>query len=609
MSPTVQALEVDESKSAYYAPATVRVHGNTIYVSGQAGVQSDGLVPSDYESQIYLALVALRKILITASATVADILKLTLYIVNYDADNRKHAKPLQKFLNGHRPAITLVPVAQLADQSWLFEMDAVVAQPSSTKILGQSRPTPSQRAERPDVDVVIIGAGLAGLTAAERIIKAGFSCLILEARGRVGGRTSSQPLSDGQGIIEMGAAWLNRTNQSRTIALAKRFGAELIQQNTTGKCVLQDGKGNIIHFPYGDVPDIQTTTKDHLIKIRDTIENDCQKVDRSLPRDPYLDSITFAEYLRSHGADPDAVATATLWTRAMLGQEPEDISALFFLHYCKSGGGLLQMRSDREHGGQFLRVRQGTQHLANSLAASLPAKSIRLSSPVTTVESLDTRRIQISGPNVNVTAHKVISAVPPPVLSKLTFIPALPSSKMLLASSHQYGFYRKVMVSFRSPFWVNKGFCGLVQSFHGPISVIRDTSVPADNKHVLTCFMAGSPGEKWSQLPPKRRKEALLHHIGDVFGEPTKVKELVIEILDYAWNEDSFSGYGCPSASLPPGVLSSVADVTRDAVGDIYFIGTETAEEWKGYMEGAIRSGERGALEVIHDLNHIPPKI
>lgn len=173
MSPTVQALEVDESKSAYYAPATVRVHGNTIYVSGQAGVQSDGLVPSDYESQIHLALVALRKILITASATVADILKLTLYIVNYDADNRKHTKPLQKFLNGHRPAITLVPVAQLADQRWLFEMDAVVAQPLSTKILGQSRPTPSQRAERPDVDVVIIGAGLAGLTAAERIIKAG----------------------------------------------------------------------------------------------------------------------------------------------------------------------------------------------------------------------------------------------------------------------------------------------------------------------------------------------------------------------------------------------------------------------------------------------------
>lgn len=293
----------------------------------------------------------------------------------------------------------------------------------------------------------------------------------------------------------------------------------------------------------------------------------------------------------------------------MLGQEPEDISALFFLQYCKSGGGLLQMRSDREHGGQFLRIRQGTQHLSNGLAALLPAGTVHLSSPVTSVEQLSTHRMLVTGPNSAIAARKVISAVPSPVLRKLTFVPALPPSKALLAESYHYGYYQKVLMSFRAPFWVSKGFCGLVQSFNGPISIIRDTSVPIDNKHVLTCFMAGSPAQKWSQLPPAERQKTLLAQIGAVFGDSSSANDLFIELLESSWGGDAFSGYGGPSPSLPPGVLSSAVDSIRDPVGDIHFVGTETAEEWRGYMDGAIRSGERGASEVVYDLQHPKARI
>jgi monoamine oxidase len=107
------------------------------------------------------------------------------------------------------------------------------------------------------VDVLVVGAGLAGLSAAEKIVNAGYSCRVLEARDRVGGRTWSQPMPSGEVVVDLGAAWINDTNQERMIALARRFGAELIEQNTTGGCVLQREGGELARFEYGEVPKVR----------------------------------------------------------------------------------------------------------------------------------------------------------------------------------------------------------------------------------------------------------------------------------------------------------------------------------------------------------------
>lgn len=107
-----------------------------------------------------------------------------------------------------------------------------------------------------EVDVVIVGAGLAGLSAAEKIIAAGHSCLVLEARDRLGGRTWSQAMPSGEVVVDLGAAWINDTNQSRMIDLARRFGAELIEQNTKGGVVLQRESGELVGFEYGELPKV-----------------------------------------------------------------------------------------------------------------------------------------------------------------------------------------------------------------------------------------------------------------------------------------------------------------------------------------------------------------
>jgi monoamine oxidase len=248
-SQNVASIDLHNTASSYFAPATI-TNGGLIHVSGQPGSTDDGTVPADYESQIHLALLRLRRIIIAANASISDIVKLNLFIVNYDATTRKHTPHLMRFLGKHRPAVTLVPVDQLAVPSWLFEVDAVLSKPP------QLQTTPSSATPSKSVDVVIIGAGLAGLTAAHDVINKGYSCVVLEARDRAGGKTWSQPIEGGKGTVDVGAAWINDTTQTRVYALAKRFNAELIEQNTQGNCVFQGFDGECSMFPYGELPKV-----------------------------------------------------------------------------------------------------------------------------------------------------------------------------------------------------------------------------------------------------------------------------------------------------------------------------------------------------------------
>lgn len=353
-----------------------------------------------------------------------------------------------------------------------------------------------------------------------------------------------------------------------------------------------------------DSVQFDAATVEDIARIRDMCEADCQALDCAKPKDSHLDSLTFEAYLRSRNAGETALATATVWTRAMLGLEPSDLSALFFLNYCKSGGGLLQMRSDRKGGGQHLRIREGTQSFAKGLASTLPEGTVRLSTPVTDVIQQGAGAVNIiTSDNSSYRARKVISSVPSPALSTIRFEPALHPVKQAWSASAGYGFYVKAIVIFKTPFWVDKGCCGLVQSFLGPASVIRDTSSPPDDKHALTCFMSGKPGEAWGALSTAERETALLAQIATLYGDEDVVKREFVEMVSFDWRGDQWVGGGCPCASLPPGVLDTLGSGSlREATGNLHFAGTETAAEWKGYMEGAVRSGERAAKEVIDGL-------
>ncbi|OJJ45214.1 hypothetical protein ASPZODRAFT_133839 [Penicilliopsis zonata CBS 506.65] len=568
--------------------------GQALHISSPPQAPISAQVPADYDSQVLLALLNLHQALLAAGTGVAAIAQLTLYTTAGDVEQRRHHHHLQRFLRSHRPVVTVVPVPQLEKAEWQVLITAQASGPAPALPRDVSGPEDNKV-----WDVVVIGAGLAGLAAADQLVQAGLSVQVLEARDRVGGRTWSEPLAaNPAAVVDIGASWLNEANQTSLSRLARRVGVEFIEQNTAGNCLTQDSAGAMHTFAYGALP-FDAATQAHLGEIRDIVEADCQQLDAADPQHDELDSLTFLAYLQRHNASPTAIATCSIWTRAMLGQEPQDVSALYFLHHCKSGGGLLQMRSDRAGGGQHLRVRQGTQAISKAVAAGLPAGTLRLGAPVTAIDQSRPRCVRVqTADGTTVQASRVISAIPSPVLRTIAFTPALPSRKQLLLDSYSYGYFTKAMLVFKTPFWVDRGFCGLAQSFTGPASIIRDCSSPADAGWVLTCFLCGDSGRRWSLLDDTQRVDALLDQVGALYNDPELVRSQYLTTVTHNWSAEQYSGFGCPCPSLAPGVLSAAGDVLRESFGRVHFAGTETSVHWKGFMEGAVRSGEREAEQV-----------
>ncbi|EXJ62845.1 hypothetical protein A1O7_03286 [Cladophialophora yegresii CBS 114405] len=471
---------------------------------------------------------------------------------------------------------------------------------------------------QPIYDVVIVGAGLSGLQAACTVHQAGLSYVVLEARDRVGGRTLTARSSTGTAKAELGAAWINDTNQSRMWALAEELGLHTFVQNTDGDVVVQDFDGSLVKFPYGEAPKYPSDQDtESCISIRDLVENLSTTQSPSIfspgPHRDSLDSISFETFLQRARVTDKALATAQVWTHAMLGVDPSEVSALYFIEYCAAGGGLMTMRSDSKGGGQYLRIREGTSSFAEGLLEKLNPRSIKLSSPVAEIHQqpdgtgTETGTVSISvggpapAPPQTYLARRVIVSVPTPVYRTIKFSPALPAAKSAIVNRTRYGFYTKYIVNFSEAFWTKSRLCGLAQSFVGPVSVFRDTSLGPEQP-AMTCFIGGSFGRKWASQDAEAKKASVLKQMGEIFAGGEDISEFVVEAVESPWMEEEFSGWGCPCANMPPGVLAQGWDALCAPFGHVFFVGTELSTVWRGYMEGAVRSGESGAWQAIADL-------
>lgn len=254
------------------------------------------------------------------------------------------------------------------------------------------------------------------------------------------------------------------------------------------------------------------------------------------------------------------------------------------------------------------------QTFSLNMAEDLKPGTLVLSAPVTSIEQCPQTRlctVRTSSPTHSIVqAKKVILSVPSTLYNKIAFNPPLPSAKSRFADKNIIGYYSKTIYVFDQPWWHTAGLSGAVQTQFGPILFSRDTSVPADDQWSITCFLVADRGREWSLLSQAERRRTAWEQFRTIFeGAGTPLEKLnvpePINVLEMEWSkEEFFGGATCPVP--PPGLISSVdASAARTPFDNIHFVGTETALVWRGYMEGAVRSGDRGAQEVIGALKRV----
>jgi monoamine oxidase len=446
-----------------------------------------------------------------------------------------------------------------------------------------------------DVDVAVVGAGLAGLVAARRLAAEGASVAVLEARERVGGRVLSEPLGDGK-QVEVGGQWVGPT-QERVLELARELGVETFPTYAKGSNLLELG-GKVSRYT-GTIPRLSPAVLADIALARRRIERLARRVVPEAPwRTPEaerLDAQTFASWLRHGMRTSKAREMMRLAGRTVWGAEPAEMSLLHVLFYVRSAGGFDRLM-DIEGGAQQDRLVGGSALLATRIADELEDR-VLVGTPVHRIDDRE-RGLAIEGQGLSARARRAIVAVPPPLRARIAYQPALPPLQVQLSQRMAQGWLVKCMAVYPEPFWRDEGLSGEALSDIGPTSLTFDNSPPDGSPGVLLGFIGGADARRTALLSAADRRRRVVAGLSRLFGPRAGDPQRYIE-LD--WARETWIAGG-PTCYMPPGGWSGCGPALREPMGRVHWAGTETATIWNGYMEGAVRSGERAAAEALQAL-------
>ncbi len=449
------------------------------------------------------------------------------------------------------------------------------------------------------VDAVVVGAGLAGFTAARELEAAGASAMVIEAQDRVGGRTMACRVAGT--TVEMGGQWIG-PNQRRISALASSVGVETFPTHLPGRTVFFEG-GRRSEYEDAEIPFTDPASLREVDEVFRALGELARSVYAGAPwtaeKVAELDGQTLETWKLRHTQSSGARFYFDLAVESLYACEPRDVSLLGVLSDIASSGsfgGLFEIEASAEE----FRFVGGAQEVSVRLASESDG-SVVLGSPVRRIVQ-DRGHVLVESDRATVRAGAVVVTVPPALRGRIEYVPALPPVHDGLSQRMPMGAVIKCHAVYDAPFWREAGLNGRAESDTGPCKVTCDNSFPDGDTGVLTGFILGSDAREWGRREDEEREMAVLECFARYFGGRA------LGPLAYAetdWGAEIYSRGGYAGVPVP-GMILDHGPALTEPVGCIHWAGAETASEWNGYMDGAVASGERAAQEVLSALDLRP---
>ena len=447
--------------------------------------------------------------------------------------------------------------------------------------------------ERLVADVCVVGAGYAGLTAARRLAQHGKSVVVVEARDRVGGRIWTQQLADGT-PVDRGGAWLGPKHDAM-FGLAREVGTTTYKTWVKGAHLLLDGDKT--HRYTGLIPKISPMAIGTLALAQFKIDRMAKRVPIDAPwttkRASEWDNMTIASWLEKSGIR--TTIGRDLFEMAVRGlfTGPLDDTAFLNLLMLVRGHGSIETLFSIDGGAQENMVDGGAGSIAAKMAQEL-GDAIHLNAAVRSVTQQNDHTV-VDADGVSVEARHVVVTIPPALIPAIAFDPALPDDRATLYRKTVAGSESKTLVVYDEPFWRADGLSGQTSSPRSPCEVTLDASPSSGAPGVIASFTFGAVAEKIDAIDPTDRRAAVLAELSKRLG-PRAAHP--VDFIETPWWQEEWTK-GCSMAHFPPGVLTNYGALLREPFGRVHWAGTETSTVSHGAMDGAVRSGERAATEIL----------
>ncbi|MFQ4148015.1 NAD(P)/FAD-dependent oxidoreductase [Arthrobacter sp. LAPM80] len=450
-----------------------------------------------------------------------------------------------------------------------------------------------------DRDVVIIGAGPSGLTAARELKKAGLSVAVVEARDRVGGRTWSNTI-DGA-WLEIGGQWVS-PDQTALIGLLDELGLDTYPRYRDGDSVYIAPDGTRTRYT-GEMFPVSADTQTEMTKLIDLLDQLAAAMDPAKPWEHpaarELDIISFHHWLRGQSGNEEACNNIGLFIAGgMLTKPAHAFSALQAVLMAASAGSFSNLVDDN-----FIldkRVVGGMQGVSLAIAADL-GEDVILNSPARTIRWEETDggyRVTVIADGATVTAKRVVMAVPPNLYSRVSFDPPLPRRQHQMHQHQSLGLVIKVHAVYETPFWREDGLSGTGFSASSLVQEVYDNTNHQDPRGTLVGFISDEKADYAFTLTAEQRKKEITASLADFLGDAAAEPVVYYES---DWGSEEWTR-GAYASSYDLGGLHRYSADQLTPVGPIHWSSSDLAAEGYQHVDGAVRMGQFTAAKLIAEL-------